>query len=240
MAKLKGFHPMSELRNARSETPRTLPEAAIRTLRHEIGDFLQTVYASAAILSQRLPKEWELERRILGDMRTRGEACKRLIDLTHDLVCPMALIREPVDFAEILAPLVANANASHPKVRIQIEQTKIPTLKADSQRLMQAAQSVLMDACESASNEVRVSLGLAEDGRYIQWRVQRDGEAIAKDRLQHYFGPGTKGYQGPESLAMILVGMIVEQHGGRIQASNPPEGGVSVAAFLPIDQAAIK
>ena len=36
--------------------PRPMPEALARTLRHEIGDFLQKVYASVAILQTRLPR----------------------------------------------------------------------------------------------------------------------------------------------------------------------------------------
>src|SRR5262245_23193224 len=44
-----------------------LPEALARTLRHEVGDLLQTVYATVAILQERLPREWSLERRVLTD-----------------------------------------------------------------------------------------------------------------------------------------------------------------------------
>jgi signal transduction histidine kinase len=236
----QGFHSMSEMRFRGSEAPRTLPEAALRTLRHEVGDFLQTVYATAAILGQRLPQEWELERRILGDMRTRGDACKSLIDLTHDLICPIDLNYEVVDFTELLAPVLAAATKSHPRIRMKLEQARIPSFNADSQRLTQVARWLLTDACESAAKEVCTSLSLAAGGREIQWCVQRDGSDIPAEQLEEYFGPGTTGYQGPESLAMILVGKIVKLHGGRIQASNPPEGGMLITTLLPINRTAIR
>ena len=37
--------------------PRPLAELVVRTLRHEVGDLLQTVYASVAILLERLGPE---------------------------------------------------------------------------------------------------------------------------------------------------------------------------------------
>ena len=44
-----------------------LAEALGRSLRHELGDFLQKVYATVAILETRLPSEWRTEREIWLD-----------------------------------------------------------------------------------------------------------------------------------------------------------------------------
>ena len=51
-----------------------LMEAVARTLRHEVGDLLQTVYSAVAILQERLPPGQTLERRLLGDLRARRKA----------------------------------------------------------------------------------------------------------------------------------------------------------------------
>jgi len=59
---------MSQMGEGRPR-PQTVPEAIVRTLRHEVGDLLQTVYAAVAILKDRLPAECQTERRILIDMR---------------------------------------------------------------------------------------------------------------------------------------------------------------------------
>ena len=76
---------------------RTLPEALVRTIRHEVGDHLQTVYAAVAILQKRLPAEAAVERRVLADLRSRAEECKRLLDDVSDLVSPLSLSVEPAD-----------------------------------------------------------------------------------------------------------------------------------------------
>src|ERR1700682_3569240 len=117
----RGNGPMNTARESSPNPPRTLPEAVVRTLRHEVGDLLQTVYAAAAVLQQRLPEAWDLERRILADMRARGDACKGLIDITHDLICPVAMNLEAVNLAELLVHATADAAARRPDVKLETE-----------------------------------------------------------------------------------------------------------------------
>jgi signal transduction histidine kinase len=229
---LKGATPMSDFRESRSDSPRTLTEAVLRTLRHEVGDLLQTVYATAAVLQDRLPGGWDLERRILADMRARGEACKTLLDVTHDLICPMVLNRSPVNLDELLAPLLVLAAGRFPKIKVEHEAAALPPLSADVQKLTQLGRSLLADACGAAAGRVRVTLATARNGE-IQWTVQRDGNGVPADQIEHYFLDRT-GYQGPSCLEMILAGKIVELHGGRILAANGPEGGLVVTVLLPV------
>ena len=73
---------MNQLPEGRAR-PQSVAEAIARTLRHEVGDLLQTVYAAVAILKERLPAECQAERRILTDMRTaRNRAATSLIPFT--------------------------------------------------------------------------------------------------------------------------------------------------------------
>src|SRR5271167_293400 len=86
--------------------PQSVPEAIVRTLRHEVGDLLQTVYAAVAILKERLPADCQTERRILTDMRARAESCRDLLDTLHDLVCPLTLSVDEVDLGELVRAAV--------------------------------------------------------------------------------------------------------------------------------------
>lgn len=54
--------------------------AQARMLRHEMGDFLQQVYACVAILKERLPEDWTQERAMILRLRTGAERCKNLLD----------------------------------------------------------------------------------------------------------------------------------------------------------------
>src|SRR5690242_12596189 len=96
----------------KAETPGGIPpsrllEVVTRTLRHEVGDLLQTVYSTVAILQERLSPGATLERRFLADLRNRAETCKNELDAIHDLVLPITLRPAPVDLAETVAGLTA-------------------------------------------------------------------------------------------------------------------------------------
>src|SRR5262249_61520139 len=80
-----------------AEFTRSLPEKLARTLRHEVGDFLQKLYASVAILQSRLPPEWDLERDILARLHHRAEQCKELLDAVQDFLCPIYLNPQRID-----------------------------------------------------------------------------------------------------------------------------------------------
>jgi len=227
---------MNTARESSPNPPRTLPEAVVRTLRHEVGDLLQTVYAAAAVLQQRLPEGWDLEQRILSDMRARGEACKSLIDITHDLICPVALQLEPVNLAELVVHATAAAAARHPDVKLETELVDTPALQADAQKLTIVARSLLADACREDASRVRVTLAPAAGGRQVQWIVQRNGAKAPPEQIEHYFSLSKTGYQGPLSLALLHARKMIELHGGRILAADPPEGGLRVTVLLPLDR----
>src|SRR5271165_435901 len=65
-------------------TPVQLLESVTRTLRHEVGDLLQTIYSTVAILQERLGTDNRLERRFLSDLRARAETCRDELDAVHD------------------------------------------------------------------------------------------------------------------------------------------------------------
>jgi signal transduction histidine kinase len=229
---------MNTARESSPNPPRTLPEAVVRTLRHEVGDLLQTVYAAAAVLQQRLPQGWDLEQRILADMRARGDACKGLIDITHDLICPVTLNLESVNLAELLVHATAAAAARRPDVKLETELVDAPAVQADAHKLTQVARSLLTDACQADATRVRVTLAPVAGGREVRWTVQRNGANAPAAEMEHYFSLSKTGYQGPLSLTMLHARKMIELHGGSVFASEPPEGGLLVTVLLPLDRAA--
>jgi light-regulated signal transduction histidine kinase (bacteriophytochrome) len=216
-----------------SSCPQSVPEAAVRTLRHEVGDLLQTVYATAALLQHRLPAGWELERRILTDMRARGEACRVLLDLAHDLVCPMRLTCEPTNWKELLAPVLTVAAERHPALRIEPTWQDVPQVFADIPRLEQVCRLALAEVCGGAAHRVDMTLSSANNGKQVHWRITRDGDTLPAQDLENYFRPGRAGTNGPSSIGMVLARRIVELHGGQITADSPDDGALRITIALP-------
>ena len=71
-----------------------------------MGDFLQKVYASVAILEARLPANWQIEREVLSRLRQRAESCRVFLDSVQDYLCPLTLNFRTIDLAEIATQLV--------------------------------------------------------------------------------------------------------------------------------------
>jgi two-component system sensor histidine kinase MtrB len=222
---------MEPERQASSPDGPSLPEVVVRTLRHEVGDLLQTVYATAAILQERLPADWALERRIVADLRTRGEACKNLLDTVHDLVCPMALNAEPVNLAEVASALVGTASARFPQVRIQAEGAPSANVVGDAKRLAQMGSLLLSHACQRGPKQVtfRTQPGVAG----VQWTVTDDGPEVPADQLDRLLTPFASTRHSFPTLVVALAHKIAALHGGELTAANRPGGGFMVQVTLP-------
>src|SRR5262249_887153 len=123
-----------------SRPPQSLTEAITRTIRHDVGDLLQTIYATAAILQKRLPGEYEVEGRIITDLRARAAGCKDLLDTIHDFVCPVNLEVQSVDLAEVAEELVAAAVPAHKQLSIQARDQEHPRVAADPARIAQVGE----------------------------------------------------------------------------------------------------
>lgn len=209
------------------------PEVVVRVLRHEIGDFLQTVYAAAAILQERLPRDWAPERRIVGELRTRGEKCRNLLDTVQDLVCAMQLHPEPVYPAEVAAALVHAAETRHPKLQFRAEGEPVPPVRADARRLAQLGTLLLAHACGRARKQVQFITRPGPGPGQVEWAVTDDGEPMPDDQLERIFEPFVTTRHTYESLAPALAHRIAHLHGGRIAAENLPGGGFRIAVLLP-------
>jgi signal transduction histidine kinase len=213
--------------------PQTVAEAAIRTLRHDVGDLLQTVYAAVAILQQKLPEDWDLERRILSDLRARGEGCRLILDLAHDLICPLTLDREEMDVAELFAQQVSSVASRYPRLKVDQKVESTQSVCADPVRVAQVARLLLTDMCDAAATTVHARLQPVTENAGIEWSLTCDGPVPAAESLAQYFALGVPGYRGPSSLGRLLARRLVELHHGRVTARRAGETGFTVAVVLP-------
>jgi signal transduction histidine kinase len=224
---------MSPSPESRPRPAQSVPEAIVRTLRHEVGDLLQTVYAAVAILKERLPPDLEMERRILADMRGRAEACKELLDTVHDLVSPLTLDLEDLDLAEVLGAAVTRAASRHPQLEVRLEEAPAPPVRADQRRLGQLAQVLLADACGTAARQVLCRVAPGPGGDEVTWEVLDDGPGVPPERTDLLFNPLTTTPHGHLGPGLALARRLVLMQGGRVTAGNRPDGGFRVAVVLP-------
>jgi signal transduction histidine kinase len=211
------------------------PEAlqmVTRTLRHEVGDLLQTVYSSAAILQGRLPPEWALERRLLADLHNQAETCKYKLDAIHDLVCPVRLAPAPTDAAALVAGLAARLGPRYPQMRLHVEAPPALPLIADAARLAQVGYLLVVNACLSARRDVWLHAAAGPDGAVL-WGVADDGPGAMPHQLTWLTRPFATTQNAQFGLGLALADRVARLHGGAVEAGDRPEGGFRVLLTLP-------
>ena len=208
-----------------------LLQIVARTLRHEVGDLLQTVYSAIAILRSRLP-EASAERRLLAELHGQAEMCKCKLDAIQDLTCPITLNRGPMNLADVAVSLAARVGPRYPHVRLQVEAPRSLPVVADGQRLAQVGYLLLVSACQSAQREATMRLApTAENG--AEWAIADDGPGANEEQMSWLTAPFTTTHFAQFGLGLALARRVAEMHGGKVSAANRPEGGFRVVLTLP-------
>jgi len=213
-------------------SPRLL-ETLARTLRHEVGDLLQTVYSTVAILQDRLPSEQKLERRLLQDLRMRAEICRNELDAVHDLVCPVNLSLSSLDLTELVSGLLTPLSGRFTSLKIQHDAPGPLPLVGDARRLAQVGNLVILSACQTARSNVRVRTAPGPEGNQVEWSITDDSPGATAEQLQWLAAPFSTTHHALFGLGVALARRVVELHGGRVTAGNLPEGGCRVTLVLP-------
>lgn len=213
---------------------RNLPEAFARTLRHEVGDLLQTIYAAVAILQRRLAADATLEQRVLADLRNRAEACKRLLDNMSDLVTPVNLTFEQVDLAQVADSLVTVAARRYPNREIRSTAMSPVCVPADEKRIAQIGEILLNQACEAAQRCVSLHARPNPTSEETEWIIADDRAEDSPEPFEETAPLFERLMQdGNRGIDRTLAQRLVLLHGGRITTEHPPEGGLAVHVWLP-------
>jgi signal transduction histidine kinase len=204
-----------------------------RVARHEVGDLLQTVYATVALLQERLPNGMALEKRLLADVRWRAETCKNELDAIHDLICPISLTIAPLDLGEVAANLASTFATRSGEIRIITEPGSVAVL-ADGRRMLQAGYLLLGAACQSASSEVRLRLVRDLDHKMGALEIADDGTGVPPEQLRWQKAPFSTTRNALGGLGLALADHVAKLQNGRVEASNLPGGGFRTRLFAPL------
>jgi signal transduction histidine kinase len=213
---------------------RELAEKLARTLRHEVGDFLQKVYASVAILQKRLASDLNLERDVLTRLRARAETCKQLLDAIQDFLCPLLLTREPTDLVQVAGAVADDARRRHPAVEFQADSTIQATILGDADRLTRVGEMLQMNAIEAGARRIAMAATVRPETGQVEWTVTDDGPGVPLELVERLFHPFFTTRAGHAGLGLALVQKVITLHGGQVHAGNLPQGGFRVRMLLPL------
>jgi two-component system sensor histidine kinase KdpD len=209
-----------------------LAELVARTLRHEVGDLLQAVYATAALVQQRLPDDGGPERRLLTGLRVRAEVCKHELDAVYDLISRQEADRAPANLGQMLDELTSEVSRRFPALEVRAEVAGRAEAPADSRWLAQAVGFLLLNACQAARGRVVVSVGLDPARAEAALAVSDDGPAFTPEQQAWLAAPFPATREARVGLGLALARRVAEAHGGRAEAVNLT-GGKRVTLFLP-------
>jgi signal transduction histidine kinase len=214
-------------------SPAHLVEMVVRTLRHEVGDLLQSVYSAVAILQERLPRGQNLERTILADLRGRAETCKNELDATHDLICPVALNQEWLELSEIAAGIAASFTIRSPGLQIVCDAPRPVKVWGDAQKLSQAGSLLMMSLGQAASSKILIRVSRRETDGGAEWSFTHDGQPANEEQLRWLNAPFSTTRHARFGLGLSFARRIIELHGGRITADETSDNCFRVAMLLP-------
>lgn len=126
-------------------------------------------------------------------------------------------------------------------VSLALQQKQELLIEADNSRLHRALLNLIDNAVRYSPDGEQVTVTLSGRGGWCQVSVRDRGPGLSEQDLEHLF---ERFYRGDPSrvrsqrsgsgLGLSIVQQIALTHGGRVQASNHPEGGAQLDLILPL------
>jgi two-component system sensor histidine kinase HydH len=203
---------------------------------------LVVLLALAAITAQMLQADVpEGQQRYTSVMQSEISRVDRLIEELLHYAGPRPFQRELVDVTalvigtvQLCAPYAAQ---QHVTIASSVAPT-LPQLTGDVDRLKQALLNVLLNAVQAAppGGNVSVNASASPDGDLVL-AVQDTGAGIPDEQRSQIFDPFFTTRDDGTGLGLALVQQIVQEHGGRVDVGDPPEGGALLLITLPAERA---
>jgi nitrogen fixation/metabolism regulation signal transduction histidine kinase len=131
------------------------------------------------------------------------------------------------------------SQAQRTRIRLDLDE-HIEGIEADRGRVRQILNNLLTNALEAMEGvgtpllEISTHLESSADGAYAAVIVCDNGPGFQRELLGRVFDPYVTSKPKGTGLGLAIVKKIIEEHGGRIDADNRPEGGARVRVVLPV------
>ena len=217
-----------------------------RRLAHEIKNPLTPIRLSAERMRKRflasmVPEDAEVMERSTRTIVQQVETMQQMVNAFSEYArAPeMQVTRFPLnglvgEVADLYRSLDRRAD-----IGLELDQ-RLGSIEADRGRVRQLLNNLVtnaLEALESTSEprlEISTRLEQAGDVGYAVVAVCDNGPGFQRELLSRVFDPYVTSKSKGTGLGLAIVKKIVEEHGGRIEADNRPEGGARVRVVLPM------
>ena len=217
-----------------------------RRLAHEIKNPLTPIQLSAERLRRRLlagmsPQDAEVLERATHTIVQQVETMQQMVNAFSEYarapemkITRFSLNRLVTEVADLY-----RSQDLHALIRIDLDDG-IEAIEADRGRVRQILNNLVTNALEALDGvglptlEIVTRLETSGDASYAVVTVCDNGPGFQRELLGRVFDPYVTSKPKGTGLGLAIVKKIVEEHGGRIDADNRPEGGARVRVVLPV------
>jgi signal transduction histidine kinase len=217
------------------------------TLAHELSQPLTAIMTNAGAAQRFLerpepgvPEVHEALADISLDAERADEIIRRLRAM---LKRGMPVESVPVDLSDVIRTverLVRGERLRH-EVTVQLDLAPdLPLTIGDLIQLQQVAMNLMLNAFAAMDRPGRwtrrlmVRTHVSADGSQVQADFEDTGIGIAAEVINRLFDPFVTTKPDGLGMGLSICRSIIERHGGKIRATNNPDGGATFSITLPI------
>ena len=215
---------------AEHETPPldALALRVARLLRHEVGDLLQGVYASASVLLSRFGPSQALEHRLVSDLQGRAELLRAEMDGVVGLLDEAPARPGDADVAGLIQATLAAQRRAKPGLALSYEGPASCRARCDL-ALFPEALSLLLAALAQDSRAMALHL---RPGPVVECLVEAQGRSPSLEQLAWLDAPFLTTRQPLLGVALASAARAIAGVGGVAHATRL-EQGVAVRLRMP-------
>ena len=219
-----------------------------RRLAHEIKNPLTPIQLSAERMRRRFlstmsPPDAEMLERSTRTIVQQVESMQQMVNAFSEYARAPEMSMTHFNLNQLVSEVVDlyRSHHTHPEVKLDLDE-QLQSLEADRTRVRQILNNLVTNALEALDGvanprlevSTRLERGSDVDAEYAVVTVCDNGPGFQRELLARVFDPYVTSKPKGTGLGLAIVKKIVEEHGGRIDADNRPEGGARVRVVLPI------
>ncbi len=217
-----------------------------RRLAHEIKNPLTPIQLSAERLARRLQPilaspEAEFLERSTHTIVQQVESMQQMVNAFSEYARAPEMRVSRFSLNQLVTEVADLYRSQDPRATITLDlDPMLSAIEADRGRVRQILNNLLTNALEALEGYpepwLQISTRLEGGGvsAFAVMSVCDNGPGFQGDLLGRIFDPYVTSKPKGTGLGLAIVKKIVEEHGGRIDADNRPEGGARIRVALPV------